>query len=419
MSAKTRRSILILMLLIIGALFTTQAFWFKKAFTLNERQFDEKLNVALRNVADQLLILDHDSSSRIPPISKISSNEFYVNTNTYFSLLALDSSIRNEFNSRNIDVDFDYVIIKAGSDEVLLGNSLFGLFDTTEIACSDRMDNKENLDFKIRINNKTAYLLNSMGIWIFSSLSLIAILAVFIFIMISIIKGRELALLKRDFVNNMTHELKTPIANISVASDAIRNRNIKMDDLKLKKYVDIIYNENVRLHNLVDRVLQISSIEKKDESLFFEEIDLHAIINSVSHSFEPLIQKSKGHINSILKADRFKFQADKIHLSNVIYNLIENAIKYSIQSPEITISTTNSKDKINIEISDKGIGINKENQKRIFEKFFRAETGNLHNTKGYGLGLSYVKLIVEKHNGSISFKSTKDVGSTFNIFLPL
>jgi len=237
--------------------------------------------------------------------------------------------------------------------------------------------------------------------------------------MVSIIKGRELALLKRDFVNNMTHELKTPIANISVASDAIRNRNIQMDDLKLKKYADIIYNENVRLHNLVDRVLQISSIEKKEESLNFEEIDLHAIINSVSLSFEPVIQQRNGQINLLLKADHFTFQADKIHLSNVIYNLIENAIKYSDEPPDITIKTTNSKGRINIGISDKGIGMSKESQHRIFEKFFRAETGNLHNTKGYGLGLSYVKLIVEKHKGTITFNSTENVGSTFNISLAL
>lgn len=419
MSSKARRIIVVLMLLVIGALFITQAFWFKKAFTLQERQFDEKLNIALRSVADQLLILDNDLSSRIPPVSKVSSNEYYVYTNTYFSLAVLDSCIRSEFLFRDIDVDFDYIIVEAGSDEVLLGNTLTSIQDTSSIACKTRLDNKENFNFKIRINNKPAYLLNSMGIWIYSSLSLLAILAVFAFIMISIIKGRRLALLKKDFVNNMTHELKTPIANISVASDAIRNRNSQMDDLKLKKYADIIYNENVRLHNLVDRVLQISSIEKKEESLHFEEVDLHKIIHSIALSFEPLIQQNKGQMFLRLKADRYKLNADKTHLSNVIYNLIENAIKYSIQAPQITITTTNSKSGILLEISDKGIGMSKDNQQRIFEKFFRAETGDLHNTKGYGLGLSYVKLIVEKHNGSVTFKSKEGVGSTFSITLPI
>lgn len=419
MSAKTRRSIIILMLLIIGALFITQAYWFKKAFTLQERQLDEKLNIALRSVADQLLILDNDSTSRIPPITKISSNEYYVETKAYFSLLTLDSCLRSEFLSRNITANFDYVIQKSDDDVIILGNTVYNLENTDDVACKVRLDGNEDLNFKVRINNKTAYLINSMGIWIYSSLSLLAILAVFTFIMISIIKGRKLALLKRDFVNNMTHELKTPIANIAVASDAIRNRNIQMDEKKLEKYADIIYNENVRLHNLVDRVLQISSIEKKEESLHFEEVDIHEIINGTVISFEALIQQKDGHIKTLLEADRFTINADKTHLTNVIYNIIDNAIKYSSSSPEIVIRTSNSKKGINIEIEDKGIGMSKAIQERIFEKFFRAESGDLHNTKGHGLGLSYVKIIVEKHNGSISFKSAEGIGSTFSLSLPL
>lgn len=412
------------MLITIASLFITQAYWFKKSFTLQESQFEEKMNIALRNVAHQLLVLDNDSSSRIPPISKISSNEFYVKTGCYFSLATLDSVIKNEFSSRGIDVGFDYIIINAESNEIVLGNTVLGydevaLLDASEIACKTRIDGKENLHFKIRLNNKTTYLISSMGIWMFSSLSLLVILAVFTFIIISIVKGKKLSLLKKDFVNNMTHELKTPIANISVASEAIRNKNIQMDDLKLQKYADIIYSENTRLHNLVDRVLQISAIEKKDESISIEECDLHEMINNISLNFGPLIQQRNGNINLALKADHFKLKADPLHLSNVIYNLIENAIKYSKDDPEITISTVNKKGGIILDISDKGIGINKENQQRVFEKFFRAETGDIHNTKGYGLGLSYVKLIIEKHNGTVTFKSKENVGSTFSIFLPI
>jgi len=419
MSPKTIRTILILMLLTIGGLFITQVYWFKKSFTLEERQFDEKLNIALRNIAHQLLVLDNDTSSRIPPISKLASNEYYVKTNCHYNLAVLDSCIKSEFRSRKITVNYDYLILKTESDEVLLGNSIWDLSEPAEIACKGRLDNKELLDFKIRINNKTTYLINSMGIWMYSSTSLLVLLAVFTFIIVSIVKGKRLADLKKDFVNNMTHELKTPIANISVASEAIRNKNIQMDEHKLKKYADIIYNENVRLHNLVDRVLQISAIEKQNESLSFEEVDIHKIIITVLISFEPLLQQRNGTLHSNLNASKSTLQADKTHLSNVIYNLIENAIKYSNNSPEITISTSNNKNGINIEISDKGIGIAKENQQRIFEQFFRAETGNVHNTKGHGIGLSYVKLIVEKHNGLLTFKSKKNKGTTFNIFLPI
>lgn len=424
MSPKTIRFILILMLITISGLFITQVYWFKKSFTLHQRQFDEKINIALRNVAHQLLVSNKDTSSRIPPISKISSNEFYVNTNSHFKLKNLDSIIKQEFFKRNININYDYTILKSDDFDIILGNTVSNSDSinqptTTEIACKTRIDSTEHLDFKIRINNKTTHLINSMGIWMYSSLSLLFILAVFTFIMISIIKGKRLSELKKDFVNNMTHELKTPITNISVASDAIRNKSIQMDKVKLKKYADIIYNENVRLHNLVDKVLQVSAIEKDDESLTYEEIDIHKIIKNVLVSFEPLLQQKEGHINSKLKADSFILYADKTHLSNVIYNLVENAIKYSDTNPEITINTNNTSNGINITVSDKGIGIKKEDQQHIFEKFFRAETGNLHNTKGHGIGLSYVKLIVEKHHGKLTFKSKLKKGSTFNIYLPL
>jgi len=418
MSDKTIRIIIITMLATSAALFITQAYWFNKSFILQEQQFDDKINIALRNVAHQLLLSDGDSTSRIAPVSKISSNEYWVETNCYFNLNELDNQIRKEFIERNIDVDFDYLIINPENESILLGNSLNDLFDTSAVACKTRLDDKSNLNFKVRIHNKTTYILNSMGIWIFSSLSLIGLLVVFIFIMVSIIRGKKLAILKKDFVNNMTHELKTPIANISVASEAIRNQSIQMDERKLKKYADIIYKENVRLHHLVDRVLQISAIEKKDESLSFEVINLNEIIRNILLNFEPLIQKRKGKLNSDLKASHFRFRADKTHLSNVIYNLIENAIKYSKNTPEIALSTANINGGIEIKVSDKGIGISKENQKKIFDQFFRAESGNLHDTKGYGLGLSYVKLIVEKHKGSVTFSSVENEGSSFNIFIP-
>lgn len=418
MSSKTIRYIFISMLIIIGLLFVTQAYWFKRAFALQETQLDDKVNIALRSVADGLLKLDNDTTSRIAPISKTSSNEFYVRTDCYFSLSSLDSLLRLEFTARKLDIEFDYGIVLEEKKQLVLGNTFSYAVKVEDISCRVRRDGKERKNFKILLTNKTAYLLNSMGIWVFSSLSLLLILVVFTFIMISIRNGKKLELLKKDFVNNMTHELKTPIANITVASDAIRNPKIKMDDEKLIKYAGIIHKENERLHQLVDRVLEISSIEKKEESLRLEEVDLHEIINEITTSFAALIAQKQGNIITKLEATQTTLKADQIHLSNVIYNLIENAIKYSLENPEIVIQTRSNNDGVQIHISDKGIGMSKENQHRIFEKFFRAESGNLHTTKGYGLGLSYVKMIVEKHNGQITFKSAKGKGSTFSLNLP-
>ncbi|TXG38839.1 sensor histidine kinase [Seonamhaeicola maritimus] len=416
MSGKTIRLIIAIMLLTLGALFVTQGYWFNKSFRLEERQFDEKLNVALRNVADRLLKQDNDSLSRIAPVVKLSSNEFYVRTECYFNIKSLDSILKNEFSIRDIDINYDYLILKSVSNEIILGNTLSSAFDTSEAACLERTDGRENVDFKVRVNNKTTYLLGAMGIWMYSSITLLLVLAVFTFIVISIIKGKKLALLKKDFVNNMTHELKTPIANISVASEALRNK--EMNEVKRKQYADIIYKENEKLHGLVDKVMQISSLEKEEDTFSFEELNIHEIISTITSSFGPVVLSKNGIINHDLKANNFKVIGDKTHLSNAISNLIDNAIKYSNNVLEIVVKSKNRKDGILLEITDKGIGVAKENQHKIFDRFFREESGDLHNTKGYGLGLSYVKFIVEKHNGAITFNSAKDLGSTFSIFLP-
>tara|TARA_R110002050_G_scaffold149463_1_gene276068 strand:+ start:115723 stop:116946 length:1224 start_codon:yes stop_codon:yes gene_type:complete len=406
------------MLVIVGLLFVTQAYWFNKAFALQETQLDDRINITLRSVADGLLKLDNDTTARIAPITKTSSNEFYVRTDCYFSLRSLDSLLRQEFLKRKLDLEFDYGIVTDENKQLVLGNTFSTMVKVTDISCRIRRDGKERRNFKILLTNKTGYLLNAMGIWVFSSASLILILVVFVFILVSIQKGKKLDLLKKDFVNNMTHELKTPIANITVASDAMRNPNIKMDDDKLRKYAEIIHKENARLHQLVDRVLEIATIEKHEESLLIEEVDLHSVIHDIVGSFAALIQQKEGKIMLDLDDSQVQLNADKIHLSNVLYNLIENAIKYSLGSPEIRVKTERNEMGATIHISDKGIGMSKENQHRIFEKFFRAESGNLHTTKGHGLGLSYVKMIVEKHHGTVTFKSVKGKGSTFSLFLP-
>lgn len=417
MTSKTIRLISILMLVTIIVLFVTQMYWFKKSFSLEEKQFDNKVNIALRSVAHTLLTLTNNTKATIPPITKTASNEFLVKTNTHFSITTLDSLLKKEFLQREITVSYDYSLVEPESQQTILGSTVPNIFESYEIICQDRDMDSVPFDFKVRINNKTTYLVNSMEIWLYSSATLLMIFAVFIFIILSIIKEKKLSLLKKDFVNNMTHELKTPITNISVASDAIRKRD-DMDYEKMKKYAEIIYKENLRLHTLVDKVLQISTIEKRGESLIFKEINIHTIIKDIIESFQPIIQQKKGYLHYNLDASSFLLKADETHLTNVIYNLIDNAIKYSKVHPEITLTTKNHKNGILIEVKDNGIGMNKETQQRIFEKFFRAETGNVHNTKGYGLGLSYVKIIIEKHLGNITFNSTQDIGSSFKIYLP-
>lgn len=417
------------MLLTLAALFVTQAYWFKKSFNEEQAQLDEKIQIALRDVAHQLLVLDNDTTSLIPPIKKTSSNEYLVQTDCFFQLITLDSLLYREFVLRDILVDFDYLVLRKNNDQILLGNTIstkkersprgYTVLEQNEIACKTRPDYKEDLDFKIRINNETTYLMGSMGIWMYSSFTLLLLLVVFTFILVAIIRSKKLDLLKKDFVNNMTHELKTPIANIAVASDTLRNKHQQMESEKLSKYADIIYKENNRLHHLVDKVLQLSEIEKEEESLQLVDFNIHEIIEKAKGSFEPIIKSKNGQLSAYLKAKKAIILGDQTHLSNVITNLIENAIKYSPSTPKIEIETSSTETELRIAVTDNGIGINKLNQDKIFDKFFRAETGNVHNTKGYGLGLSYVKMIMDMHHGNVSFTSQEGQGSTFVLTLPL
>ena len=418
MTTKNIRILLVLMLLTIGGLFVTQSYWFQKSFDLEERQFDEQMNLALRKVGDRILIYNQDSTSKIPPVSKISSTEYLVKPNVYFPLNVLDSILKKEFKKEKISVDYSYSILIAEEGVITLGNRVYVIADSNVVACKKREDGKENLNFIVRVHGKSTYLVGSMGIWLFSSFSLLVVLGVFTFILISIFRGKKLANLKKDFVNNMTHELKTPIANIAVASDVLKTRNKEMDSKKLTKYAEIISNENERLHVLVNQVLQLSSEENKEEFFDLKDVDIHAVINNVSQSYELQIAKRKGKITHQLKAEKQTIKGDKFHLTNALSNLVDNAIKFSENKLEVLIKTTNTANGIVIEVSDKGRGIPKQDLAFIFDKFYRSETGNIHTTKGYGLGLSYVQLIVKKHNGSISVVSNKNQGSTFSLFVP-
>ncbi|MGZ3920762.1 MAG: sensor histidine kinase, partial [Bacteroidia bacterium] len=210
-----------------------------------------------------------------------------------------------------------------------------------------------------------------------------------------------------------------PISTISLASEMLSDASISQTPEKQNRYLKMIRDENKRLSVLVESILQTSILDKGEFKLKLSEIDVHEIINTAINNTQLLISQRQGHIQTFLKAQHYKLQADKVHLTNIIFNLIDNAIKYTIGVPEIVITTYNTSEGIMIEIKDNGIGISKENQRKIFDKFYRVPTGNIHNVKGFGLGLSYVLAVVLKHNGTISVESEPGKGSTFKVHLPI
>src|SRR5690606_15086093 len=230
-----------------------------------------------------------------------------------------------------------------------------------------------------------------------------------------LIKQRQISEVKTDFINNMTHEFKTPIATINLALDALKNPIVSQNKEMSDRYLKIIKDENKRMHAQVENVLRISKLEKNDLDIKKERVKLHDIIHTAISHVELIVENKGGYIHTHLDAQKSSVLANESHFTNVIVNILDNAIKYSEDAPKIDVYTENVKDNIILKIQDQGIGMSKTVQKRIFEKFYREPTGNIHNVKGHGLGLSYVKRIVEDHQGEVYVESEKGKGSIFII----
>lgn len=250
---------------------------------------------------------------------------------------------------------------------------------------------------------------------LFSALVLISFFITFR----TIVRQKRLSEMKNDFINNMTHELKTPIATISLAADALNNPRIRSNESSIDRYTGIIKEENHRMHRQVERVLQAARFDRKEMKLKTDPVNVHELAEKVAESLSLQVAERNGSIKLDLYAEEFVVPGDSEHLINVLFNLLDNANKYSPENPQIRISTLNWKEYLLLRVADKGLGINRADQSQIFNRFFRVSTGNLHEVKGFGLGLSYVKEIIEAHGGKVEVSSNPGEGSTFEIRLPL
>jgi two-component system phosphate regulon sensor histidine kinase PhoR len=257
-----------------------------------------------------------------------------------------------------------------------------------------------------------------ISMFLVSGTLILIIILVFGKSILTIIKQKKISEIKNDFISNMTHEFKTPISTISLASEVLNDNTVSKSPEQIKKYVNMIKDENKRLSVLVDNILQSSILDKEEFKLNNNVINIHHIIEQAIANIKLQVDDKKGEISTSLSAINAEINGDEIHLTNIIFNLIDNALKYSNEYPIIKIETTNTTKGIIIKVKDNGIGIKPENLKRIFNTMFRVNTGNIHNVKGFGLGLSYVKTVVEKHNGSINAESEINIGSVFTIYIP-
>ncbi len=339
------------------------------------------------------------------------------------TIRSIDSLLRFELDNQGIKTPYEFgvynphrhllVTEKTGkhSDQLMTSPYQFHLFP------NDLFVNPEYL--LVYFPQQERYIFSQMNAMLGTSFVLLLILiSSFAFTIFTIIRQKKLSVMKNDFINNMTHELKTPISTISLACQALSDQDVKKSEPLYKSYIQVINEENERLGLLTERVLQTALIEKARIRLNITGLDLHETIQEAADKVRLQIEARHGQIDQFPEAEYSFIKGDKVHLTNVFSNLIDNANKYSTNAPEITISTENTAQGVIVHVADKGIGINRANQKKIFDNLYRVSTGNIHDVKGFGLGLSYVKAIVEQHGGTVSLESEQNKGSRFTVFIP-
>lgn len=416
MKPRVYRILIVTALLALSGLLVVQVFWFVKAYTIQEKQFDRTVNLALRSVADDVLKVNHERTGRILPVRQTSSNTYFVEMKSSMEYEVLDSIVRVQFKRHEIFAPFELAVYDHRENLLLFGNFYKdGALTEGTPTCMTRDQIRASMDFMVTFPNKRTGLVGELNIWIFTAFTFLLILIVFGFLLIDLSKQKKLAEVKVDFLNNMTHELQTPIANIAMASEVLRSGN-SLDTEKMSRYVNIIHDENQRLKFHMEQVLQIARMERGEVEMNKKEIDLNSLVNEVIKNFEVRLQNRQGRIIKQLSPAKCTVVGDPFHLANIFYNLLDNAEKYSPQHPEITITTQNQEKGILVSIADKGIGISREVQKFIFDKFYRAASGNQHDVKGFGLGLTYVQQIVKAHDGKVTVSSEENNGSRFDVF---
>ncbi|MBI3521320.1 MAG: HAMP domain-containing histidine kinase [Bacteroidetes bacterium] len=398
-----------------------QVSWILETAKIKEELFNEKANIVLAKTAEALSsdtatskkIGSNDQPFRNIVIGACSTTEVCIDNS---EINKINSLFTQNMNYYGIHIDYSFAVIKENSTPSKTENSFSNNVYKKRL---DELTSKNGLELVLIFPEKNDFIMAEMDtIFITSVILILVVLVMFWRTTVSLMKEKEIAEHTTDFLNNMTHEFKTPLTNINLAGKMIvKDSNIKQEE-KIKHYTSIILEENEKLKVQVEQVLSMTALERGEIPLQEAELDAHQLLQHCIKNISLQIENKKGHLHLHADAKNSMVRGDKTHLSNAFCNLIDNAIKYSGGKPELSIQTSNSGEHLLIAVSDKGIGIDKEYQQKVFNKYFRVPTGNLHDVKGFGLGLAYVKKIVELHGGKIELQSNKDQGTTFTITLP-
>ena len=408
-------------------LFNNDTIYFKTFFSekLKETRKIPSINTRdLREVSPETRIYEIGKQSKITSLQF--ENQFKEMASSFpiydrISETEIIQNIDNELRERGVDTKYEFAVYGDGLATKVKSEKFRkqrGKSYPVPLFVDD--EGSSNYELIVSFPKKKEYILGSItNILILATIFILIITLAFASALYQLIKQKQISEIKTDFINNMTHEFKTPIATINLALDAIKNPKIIGDKEKILKYAEMIRQENKRMHGQVENVLRISKLEKKQLDLSTTVIDVHDIIEDAVSHVDLIIRDKGGYINTHFEALQSEVMANMFHLTNVFINLLDNAMKYTEEEPKIDVFTEIAGNNIIIKIKDQGIGMHRNVQKQVFEKFYREQKGNIHDVKGHGLGLSYVKKIVEHFHGSVYVESEKGKGSTFSVKLPL
>lgn len=411
MSRRVIRILVGLSVMSIIGILTVQAVWVQKAYALRERQFRQTAFIALQEVAGQVARFNRVMLSKYA-VKQLSSDYFIVNTDSPIDPVTLENLLQTSLRKHNLITDFEYGIYDCSSDQMVYGDYI-AVGKPGKPMCHLPKFAGFTYYFGIRFPNQTGYVVEQLDGWIWSTGAVLLLVLVFGYTLIVVLRQRRLTEIQRDFINNVTHELQTPISTIRIASDVLQQDEIRQQPDRFRQYARILGEESRRLQKQINNVLHLARSEHTENQsgsfkLNLAPINLHDVLTEIAQTYQP-------HVRLILNATQPLIMADRHHLDNIVHNLVDNAIKYSNDDPQITIQTANRDNQLIWSVQDKGIGIAPNYHKAIFQQFFRVPTGNVHNTKGFGLGLYYVHKIVRAHKWKLSLTSEPGQGSCFSV----
>lgn len=413
---KLNSSILIGLIAIIGILIA-QLLWTREAFNSEDKKFSQKAHIALLEAAKKLY---RGTNLELPgknPVQKISNDYYIVNVDNDFEPEILEFYLISEFRKMNITTDFEYAMYNCQSEEMVYGNYI-SLSEKKQTKHSVHFPKHKNFVyyFAVRFPNQTGYLFSSLRFWFVLSIALVIILLVYVYSIFTLLQQKKYSDLQRDFINNMTHEFKTPLSSILIASNYLYKQDPIRQDEKLKKYTHIIIDQSNKLSKHIEKILSIAKSDNSPLILNKKTLDALPILESVIENIQLKHPESQIKIETDLESA--SIEADEFHFTNLAYNLLDNAIKYSENKPEITIAISKSGKNLQVNFIDNGIGISSKNIDFVFDKFYRIPSQKSNEVTGFGLGLYYSKKVCDLHNWKISVKCNPEKGCTFSLLIP-